>query len=81
MNYKYLKMATVLLLGLQLAGCYTDYGPVEVETTPISPSGAGVAAVLKPAKRSRSRSMARKRSPANMTSVQWLRVDALDRGS
>lgn len=51
MTYKYLKMATVLLLGLQLAGCYTDYGPVEVVTKPISPAGAGLAAVLKPGER------------------------------
>ena len=51
MTYKYLKMVGVLLLGLQLAGCYTDYGPVEVVTKPISPAGAGLAAVLKPGER------------------------------
>ena len=51
MTCKYLKIATVLLLGLQLAGCYTDYGPVEVVTKPISPVGAGLAAVLKPGER------------------------------
>jgi len=37
----------VLLAGLQLAGCYTDYGPVEVETRPVSVStAAGVASYL-----------------------------------
>jgi polysaccharide export outer membrane protein len=28
-----------LLTGLQVAGCYTDYGPVELQAGPISPSG------------------------------------------
>jgi protein involved in polysaccharide export with SLBB domain len=46
MTAKYLKLAIVLLTGLQLAGCYTDYGPIEVETRPVSPSGAGVATRL-----------------------------------
>ena len=41
MIVKYLRLAIVLLTGLQLAGCYTDYGPVEVETRPVSLSGAG----------------------------------------
>jgi protein involved in polysaccharide export with SLBB domain len=36
---KYLRLAIILLTGLQVAGCYTDYGPVEVETRPISLSG------------------------------------------
>jgi len=45
---KYLRLASVLLFGLQLAGCYTDYGPVEVNTNPISPAGAGLAALLQP---------------------------------
>jgi protein involved in polysaccharide export with SLBB domain len=45
---KYLKLAVVLLTGLQLAGCYTDYGPVEVEMRPVSLSGAGVATHLRP---------------------------------
>ncbi len=48
MIVKYLRIAIVLLTGLQLAGCYTDYGPVEVERRPISLSGAGVASVLQP---------------------------------
>jgi polysaccharide export outer membrane protein len=45
---KCLRFAGVLLLGIQLGGCYTDYGPVETETTPVSPSGAGLAASLIP---------------------------------
>jgi polysaccharide export outer membrane protein len=45
---KHLRLASVLLLGLQLAGCYTEYGPVEVVTTPISPAGSGLAAFLQP---------------------------------
>ena len=36
MIVKYLRLAIVLLTGLQLAGCYTDYGPVEVGTGPSS---------------------------------------------
>jgi protein involved in polysaccharide export with SLBB domain len=48
MIVKYLRIAIVLLAGLQLAGCYTDYGPVEVERGPISFSGAGVASLLQP---------------------------------
>jgi protein involved in polysaccharide export with SLBB domain len=40
MIVKYVKLAIVLLTGLQLAGCYTDYGPVEVETRPASLSAA-----------------------------------------
>ena len=49
MIVRYLKLAIVLLTGLQLAGCYTDYGPVEVETRPVSlSSGAGLAAFLQP---------------------------------
>ena len=47
MIVKYLRIAIVLLAGLQLAGCYTDYGPVEVERGPISFSGAGVASLLR----------------------------------
>jgi protein involved in polysaccharide export with SLBB domain len=46
MIVRYLRLAMVLLTGLQLAGCYTDYGPVELETRPVSPSGAGVATRL-----------------------------------
>ena len=48
MIVKYLRLAVVLLTGLQLAGCYTDYGPVEAERAPISISGAGVASRLQP---------------------------------
>ena len=48
MIVKSLRIAIVLLTGLQLAGCYTDYGPVEVERGPISYSGAGVASLLQP---------------------------------
>jgi protein involved in polysaccharide export with SLBB domain len=33
---RYLRFAIVLLTGLQVAGCYTDYGPVELETRPVS---------------------------------------------
>ena len=46
-----MKLAGVLLLGLQLAGCYTDYGPVEVGTLPDSASGPGLAALLQPGER------------------------------
>jgi protein involved in polysaccharide export with SLBB domain len=45
---KCVRFAGVLLLGFQLAGCYTDYGPVETVTTPVSLSGAGLAASLIP---------------------------------
>jgi polysaccharide export outer membrane protein len=45
---RYVKLAGVLLLGLQLGGCYTEYGPVEVETRPVSLSTADVATVLRP---------------------------------
>ena len=48
MTVKCLRLAIVLLTGFQLAGCYTEYGPVEVETRPISISGAGVATLLQP---------------------------------
>ena len=48
---KYLRLTILLFLGLQLAGCYTDYGPVEVVTQPISPTGAGLAALLQPGER------------------------------
>ena len=48
MIVKYLRLAIVLPIALQLAGCYTDYGPVEVERGPISFSGAGVASLLQP---------------------------------
>jgi polysaccharide export outer membrane protein len=48
MIVKYLRLAIVLLTGLQLAGCYTDYGPVEVGRGAVSLSGAGVASLLQP---------------------------------
>src|SRR5260221_8783549 len=47
MIVKSFKLAVVFLAGLQLAGCYTDYGPVEVETRPVALSGAGVATHLR----------------------------------
>jgi protein involved in polysaccharide export with SLBB domain len=43
---KYGRLVVVLLAALQIAGCYTEYGPVEVETTPISMSAAALAAYL-----------------------------------
>lgn len=48
MIVKHLRITIVMLTSLQLAGCYTDYGPVEVERGPISFSGAGVASLLQP---------------------------------
>jgi protein involved in polysaccharide export with SLBB domain len=51
MIVKHLRLAIVLLTGLQLAGCYTDYGPVEVETRPVSLAGGGVATLLLPGER------------------------------
>jgi protein involved in polysaccharide export with SLBB domain len=48
MMVKRLRLAIALLAGLQLAGCYTDYGPVEVGTGPSSFSGASVASLLQP---------------------------------
>jgi protein involved in polysaccharide export with SLBB domain len=42
MIVRYLRLAIVLLTGFQLAGCYTDYGPVELGARPVSLSGAGV---------------------------------------
>src|ERR1700733_413941 len=48
MIVKCLRLAIVLLTGLQLAGCYTDYGPVEAERAPVSLSGASVASLLQP---------------------------------
>jgi protein involved in polysaccharide export with SLBB domain len=43
---KYVRLAIVLLAGLQLAGCYTDYGPVELEARPVSLATGGVATQL-----------------------------------
>lgn len=48
MIVKCLRLAILMLTGLQLAGCYTDLGPVEVGTGPSSLSGAGVASLLQP---------------------------------
>lgn len=45
---KCLRLAFALLTGLQLAGCYTDFGPVEVGTGNSSLSGANVASLLQP---------------------------------
>jgi protein involved in polysaccharide export with SLBB domain len=45
---KCVRLAIALLAGLQLAGCYTDYGPVELEARPVSLSGASVATHLQP---------------------------------
>jgi protein involved in polysaccharide export with SLBB domain len=47
MILKSFKLVVIILAGLQLAGCYTDYGPVEVETRPVSLSAAGVATHLR----------------------------------
>jgi protein involved in polysaccharide export with SLBB domain len=46
MVLKCLRLAIALLAGLQLAGCYTDFGPVEVGAGPSSLSGASVASRL-----------------------------------
>ena len=46
MTIKCLRLVMVLMFGLQLAGCYTDYGPIEVEARPVSSSGIGVASHL-----------------------------------
>ena len=46
-----LRLATALLIGLLLSGCYTDFGPVEVGVAPSFPSGAAVASVLQPGER------------------------------
>lgn len=43
---KYVRLAGGLLIGLLLAGCYTDYGPVEVATAPVSPVEAAFTAIL-----------------------------------
>jgi protein involved in polysaccharide export with SLBB domain len=42
------RLAIALVAGLQLAGCYTDYGPVELEARPASLSAASVATHLQP---------------------------------
>lgn len=49
---KYSRLAIAVVTALQLAGCYTEYGPVEVATQPVRPSlGAGVASSLRPGDR------------------------------
>jgi protein involved in polysaccharide export with SLBB domain len=53
MIVKCLRLALVFLAGLQLAGCYTDFGPVEVGTGSSSLSGAGVASLLQPGEKLR----------------------------
>ncbi|KJC53633.1 polysaccharide biosynthesis protein [Bradyrhizobium sp. LTSPM299] len=51
MAVRYLRLAIVLLAGLLLEGCYTDYGPVEVAVAPVAPSQASVASILQPGDR------------------------------
>jgi protein involved in polysaccharide export with SLBB domain len=46
MIVKCLRFAIVMLTGLQLAGCYTDFGPVEVGRGSSTLSGADVASHL-----------------------------------
>lgn len=53
MVHRCLRLVIVLLAGLQLAGCYTDYGPVEVAAAPVSLSGASVASLLQPGEKVR----------------------------
>lgn len=45
---KFVRFALTLLTGLQLAGCYTDFGPVEVGTGAGPLSGSAVASSLQP---------------------------------
>jgi protein involved in polysaccharide export with SLBB domain len=51
MIVKQVRWAIVFLTGLQLAGCYTEYGPVELEPRPVSLSGSAVATHLQPGDR------------------------------
>jgi polysaccharide export outer membrane protein len=53
MIVKCLRLAVALLAGFQLAGCYTDFGPVEIGTAPSSLSGANVASRLQPGEKIR----------------------------
>jgi len=53
MTAKYLRLVIALLMGAQLAGCYTDFGPVEVGTGTGSLSGASVASTLQPGEKVR----------------------------
>src|ERR1700744_4628521 len=48
MAARYMRLAIVLLTALSLAGCYTDFGPVEVGTGAGPLSGASVASRLQP---------------------------------
>ncbi len=48
MTTRCLRLALALLAGLQLAGCYTDFGPVEVGAGTGSLSGANLASTLQP---------------------------------
>lgn len=48
MIVRWVKLAIALLTGSLLAGCYTDYGPVEVARGPVSLTGARVATALQP---------------------------------
>lgn len=48
MAARFLKLAIVILAGLQLGGCYTDFGPVEIASGPSSLTGAGLATLLRP---------------------------------
>jgi protein involved in polysaccharide export with SLBB domain len=52
-KHLHLRLAILILAGVQLAGCYTDFGPVEVGTGPSSLSGAGVASLLQPGEKIR----------------------------
>ena len=38
MTTKSYRWLAILAIGLQLAGCYTDYGPVEVVPVPVAPA-------------------------------------------
>ena len=51
MTIKYLRLVVALVAGLQLAACYTDYGPVEVGTGVGPLSGANLATRLQPGER------------------------------
>jgi protein involved in polysaccharide export with SLBB domain len=53
MTVKCLRLVIALLAGLQLAGCYTDFGPIEVGRGPASLSGASVATLLQPGEKIR----------------------------
>lgn len=51
MAFRYLRLVVVLVTGLQLAGCYTDFGPVEVGAATGSLSGANLGSLLQPGER------------------------------